>query len=226
MPVPAAPAGRMAACKPGIAMDQNDAVVMLVDDDADVREAVGRLLRAAGWTTRVFASAQDFMAAQPVERGACLVLDVSMPGMSGPELHAWMKERGMPLPVIYLSAHVDVPTSVLAMKRGALDVLEKPFDGHTLLRLIGEAVEQHRLERARHSAHDEIGRRLKSLSAREREVLEHVILGRLNKQTAFDLGIVEKTVKVHRSRMMAKLGMRSVAELVGLCHQIGLTRKS
>lgn len=207
-------------------MGQDDDVVMLVDDDADVREAVGRLLRAAGWKAQVFASAQEFMAAQPVERGACLVLDVSMPGMSGPELHAWMKDRGMPLPVIYLSAHVDVPTSVLAMKRGALDVLEKPFDGHALLRLIGEAVEQHRLERARRNAHDEIGRKLNSLSTREREVLEQVILGRLNKQIAYDLGVVEKTVKVHRSRMMAKLGIRSVAELVGLCHQLGLTRKS
>lgn len=206
-------------------MGKSDNVVMLVDDDADVREAVGRLLRAAGWKALVFASAQDFMAAQPIENGACLVLDVSMPGMSGPELHAWLKERGMSLPVIYLSAHVDVPTSVQAIKRGALDVLEKPFDGHTLLRLVGEAVEQHGLERVRRDAQEEIGRKLGSLSTREREVLEHVILGQLNKQIAFDLGIVEKTVKVHRARMMAKLGLRSVAELVGLCHRLGITRQ-
>lgn len=205
-------------------MDQNDAVVMVVDDDADVREAVERLLRAAGWRTQAFASAQDFMAAQPLEGGACLVLDVSMPGMSGPELHAWMKQHQIPLPVIFLSAHADVPTSVQAIKRGALDVLEKPFDGHTLLRRVAEAVEQYRLERRRRDSQDEIGRRLGSLSTREREVLEHVILGRLNKQIAFDLGIVEKTVKVHRARMMEKLGVRSVAELVGLCHRIGITR--
>jgi len=207
-------------------MNQTDAVVMLVDDDPDVREGVERLLRAAGWRTQAFASAQDFMAAQPIQGGACLVLDVSMPGMSGPELHAWMKQHQIPLPVIFLSAHADVPTSVQAVKRGAIDVLEKPFDGHTLLRLVAEAVEQHRLERTRRESHDEIGRKFSSLSTREREVLEHVILGRLNKQIAFDLGIVEKTVKVHRARMMEKLGVRSVAELVGLCHQIGISRSS
>lgn len=203
-------------------MDTTDATVLLIDDDAGVRDAVGRLLRSAGWQTRSFSSANEFIAEGMFEGLGCLVLDVSMPGMTGPELQAWLREHAIAMPVIFLSGEVDVATSVLAMKRGAVDVLEKPVDAEALLRAVDDAIESHRQDRLRRHACDEIGIRLATLSLREREVMEHVIQGRLNKQIAADLGIVEKTVKVHRGRVMAKMRVRSVAELVHLCHQLGI----
>lgn len=203
-------------------MSSLKATVLLIDDDADVLEAVARLLRSAGWNTASFRSAQDFLAAPPFSGTGCIVLDILMPGMSGPQLHDWMRQHEITLPVIYLSGHCDVPTSVQAMKSGALDVLQKPADAEVLLQAISAAVEQHRRESLRRDANDEIAARLAILSAREREVMDHVIDGRLNKQTAALLGISEKTVKVHRGRAMAKMKVRSVAELVHLCDQFGL----
>lgn len=206
----------------GVAAGFADATVLLIDDDADVRESVGRLLRSANWKTEFFASAQDFIDRPPFNGIGCIVLDVSMPGMTGPELHDWMREHAVSLPVIYLSGQCDIPISVKAMKRGALDVLQKPVDADALLQAVSDAVERHRQDCLRRSADDEIACRLASLSAREREVMDHVIVGRLNKQIAFDLGIAEKTVKVHRGRVMAKMRVRSVAELVHLCDQLGI----
>lgn len=197
--------------------------VLLIDDDTDVLEAVARLLRSAGWNTALFRSARDFLAAPPFSGTGCIVLDISMPGMTGPQLHDWMREHGITLPVIYLSGHCDVPTSVQAMKCGALDVLQKPADAEVLLQSISHAVEQHRKDRLRRDADDEIAARLASLSAREREVMDHVTAGRLNKQIAADLGISEKTVKVHRGRAMGKMKVRSVAALVHLCDQLAIT---
>ncbi len=205
-------------------MDHNDATILLIDDDADVREATGRLLRSAGWKTDAFASAQDFMAYLPFAGIGCVVLDVSMPDMTGPELHDWMRDHDCALPVIFLSGRCDIPTSVQAMKHGALDVLEKPVDDQTLLQAIADAVERHRQDSLRRDAKEGIAERLATLSAREREVMDHVILGRLNKQIAADLGIALKTVKVHRGRAMAKMRVRSVAELVHLCDQLGVTQ--
>lgn len=199
-----------------------DATVLLIDDDLDVREALGRLLRSAGWKTESFASAQEFLAREPFDGIGCILLDISMPGMTGPELHGWMREHGLLLPVIYLSGHCDVPTSVQAMKHGALDVLQKPADADILLEAIANAVEWHHRERLRADADDEVAGRLAALSAREREVMDHVIAGQLNKQIAADLDIAEKTVKVHRGRVMAKMRVRSVAELVRLCDQLGV----
>lgn len=201
-------------------MDTTEATVLLIDDDDDVRESVGRLLRSAGWNTELFSSAQDFLTRPPFAGTGCILLDISMPEMTGPQLHGWIREHGISLPVIYLSGHCDVPSSVLAMKHGAMDVLEKPADADVLLDAIASAVEQHRLHNLRRNADDEIHNRLASLSAREREVMDQVILGRLNKQIAADLGITEKTVKVHRGRAMAKMKVRSVAALVHLCDQL------
>lgn len=198
-----------------------DATVLLIDDDADVLDAVSRLLRSSGWNTEKFVSARDFLASPPFTGIGCVVLDVSMPGMTGPELHDWIREHGVSLPIIYLSGQCDVPTSVQAMKRGALDVLQKPVDAAVLLQAIADAVERCRRDRLRRDADDEIASRLVTLSAREREVMRHVIVGQLNKQIAADLGIAEKTVKVHRGRVMAKMRVRSVAELVRFCDQLG-----
>ena len=201
-------------------MDTSNATVLLIDDDDDVRESVGRLLRSAGWNTELFSSAQDFLTRPPFAGTGCILLDISMPEMTGPQLHGWIRENGISLPVIYLSGHCDVPSSVLAMKHGAMDILEKPADADVLLDAIAGAVEQHSLHKLRRDAKDEIHDRLASLSAREREVMDQVILGRLNKQIAADLGITEKTVKVHRGRAMAKMKVRSVAALVHLCDQL------
>ena len=203
-------------------MERTDATVLLIDDDADVRDALGRLLRSAGWNARMFASAHEFLACDPFKGVGCIVLDIRMPGMSGPELHGWIRDHQVSLPVIYLSGYCDVSGSVLAMKQGALDVLQKPADADVLLKAITDAVERHRLDCLRRDAVCEVAGRLESLSAREREVMDHVITGRLNKLIAADMGISEKTVKVHRSRVMAKMRVRSVAELVHVCDQMGI----
>lgn len=204
-------------------MDLTEATVLLIDDEAEVRDAIARLLRSAGWRTEQFACAQDFLDAPPFRGTGCILLDIRMPGMTGPELHAWMREHDVSLPVVYLSGHCDVPTSVQAMKGGAVDVLQKPADADALFSAITDALERHHRDRVRRASDSEIAIRLASLSAREREVLDHVIIGRLNKQIAADLGISEKTVKVHRGRAMAKMKVRSVAGLVHLCDQVGIT---
>ena len=201
-------------------METADATVLLVDDDRDVREALGRLLRSAGWRSRAFASAQEFLTELPFTGLGCVVLDVSMPGMSGTDLHEWLRSHDCTLPVIFLSGRCDVPMSVTAMRAGAIDVLEKPADDEVFLKAITSAVEHHREELVRRESQDSIQNRLSQLTARERQVLVPVSLGRLNKQIAADLGIAEKTVKVHRARAMAKLGVRTVAALVHLCDQL------
>lgn len=200
-----------------------DATVLLIDDDADVRDALERLLRSAGWRSESYGSADAFLACASFDGLGCILLDIRMAGMDGMALHEWIRANGVTLPVIFLSAHCDVPISVQAMKRGAVDVLQKPVDADVLLAAIADAVERNHQDRLRRDAVDEIEVRVDSLSPREREVMNHVIVGRLNKQIAADLGITEKTVKVHRARAMAKMRVRSVAELVHLCDQVGLT---
>lgn len=194
--------------------------VFVVDDEADVRDSLARLLRSAGLAVQAFGSAQDLLGIDLEARAGCLVLDVNMPGLSGPELHQQLKARGIDLPIIYLTGRSNIAIGVHAMKQGAHDFLEKPVDADELLGAIAEAMQRYREASGRRQAHGEILRRLKALSAREREVMEHVVRGRLNKQIAGDLGIAEKTVKVHRSRVMAKMGVRSVAELVRLCDEV------
>jgi len=205
-------------------MQADGATVLFIDDDAEVRDAVGRLLRSAGWKTETFASALDFLERPRFEGIGCILLDVKMPSLSGPDLHERLRELDIDVPVIYLSGQCDIPTCVSAMKHGAVDVLEKPADADTLLQSISTAVDRHRGQRVRREADADAAERVASLSGREREVLEQVILGRLNKQIAADLGITEKTVKLHRGRMLAKMRVRSVAQLVRLCDQLGASQ--
>ncbi|MCK9538532.1 response regulator transcription factor [Dokdonella sp.] len=193
----------------------------MIDDDADVRTSLTRLARSAGWDCAAFATAQHFLDEASFDEIGCVLLDVSMPGMTGPELHAQLLARGCGLPLIYLTGHGSVAIGVKAMRLGAFDFLEKPVDAEVLLPLLEAAIDQHadRCHKERHL--HEIRERLATLSPREREVMDHVILGRLNKQIADDLDISLKTVKVHRGRAMTKMQVRSVAELVHLCDVVG-----
>src|SRR5262245_4899772 len=205
--------GRWGAKMPG-AGDKSTEKIFVVDDDPAVRSALGRLFRAAGCSCESFSSSREFLDRLPGSGPGCLVLDVSMPGMSGTELQDRMCESGIDLPIIFLTGYGDVPTSVKAMKKGAVDFLVKPVDDELLLRAVNDAIMLHASSHTRHGERQQFMARLSLLSSREREVMEHVIRGRLNKQIASDLDISLKTVKVHRGRMMAKLACRSVAALV------------
>lgn len=199
-----------------------ESVVYVVDDDAAVRRSLQRLVRAAGWNAEAFASAAEFLEGPLCSGTGCVIVDVNMPGMNGPELQQRMTELGFSLPVIFLTGHGDVPTGVRAMKNGAVDFLLKPVDDEVLLRVIDAALQRHAAQLAGTSRLREIQSRLKQLSPREREVMERVIRGWLNKQTAVDLGITEKTVKAHRGQVMHKMAVRSVAELVRACDTAGI----
>jgi len=178
-------------------------------------------MSVAGLDVRCFSSAGEFLdahAARQFESG-CVLLDVRMPGMGGPELHRAMLERNIALPVVFLTGYGDVPTSVDAMKMGAVDFLEKPVRGETLLATVRTALARQAASRLHAREVREIEGRIARLTPREREVMDHVVRGRLNKQIAFDLGISVKTVKVHRGKVMEKMEARSVAVLVDLCRE-------
>lgn len=190
--------------------------VWVVDDDAAVRRSLKRLLGASGYAVETFASAKELLETPAPAGPACVVLDVRMPGMTGPQLFDRMAESGLAMPVVFLTGYGDVPTGVRAMKGGAVDFLLKPVDGDALLPAVGIAVARDAARLARAVEQEEIRGRLRALSPRERQVLADVVRGLPNKLTAADLGISEKTVKVHRHRIMAKTGVGSLAELVRL----------
>jgi FixJ family two-component response regulator/signal transduction histidine kinase len=192
-------------------------VVCVVDDDATVREGLVRLFAAAGHTVASYASAHEFLARASLADVACLVLDNRMAGMSGLELSARLAADGNTPPVVFMTGDGDVETGVAAMRLGAVDYLTKPVDGEVLLGAVRKAIERHALERRRGLEREACKARIGRLSPREREILAHVVRGRLNKQIAADLDIAEQTVKQHRGRVMEKLEVRSVAELVRLC---------
>jgi FixJ family two-component response regulator len=196
--------------------------VFVVDDDAAIRKAVSRLLRSAGIAVAVFESPPEFLAQyDPTARG-CLVLDLAMPGFNGLQLQTVLGERGSILPIIFLSGHGDVSKSVQAMKGGAFDFLTKPVNAKNLLPAIRAAFERDAVARRQQAELSEIRARLDTLTPREREVLEHVVTGKLNKQVAGDLGITEATVKMHRARVIAKMKAQSVAELARLTERCGI----
>jgi len=190
------------------------AQVHLVDDDERVRNAVGRLLRSHGYHVIAHASGEGFLALHDPDAHGCVVLDVAMPGLDGPSLQRKLLEEGDGLPVIFLTGSADVPMCAAAMRNGAVDFLTKPVDEGELLRAITLALEHDVIRHLARNHQEMTESRLASLTPREREVLDHVMNGRLNKQIASDLGTAEKTVKVHRARAMEKMRVRSVAELV------------
>jgi FixJ family two-component response regulator len=201
-------------------MTADEATVYIIDDEEDVRDALERLLRSAGLASSSFASAAEFLELAPVTGPACILLDVNMPGFTGPELHTLMQRRGAGVPVVYLTGRSSIAVGVQAMKQGAVDFLEKPIDDAALLGAVNKALDLHRLSLRDRDRTEELTARRARLSAREHEVMQHVVAGRLNKQIASELGIAEKTVKVHRGRVMSKMQARSLAELVHLCDEL------
>jgi len=188
--------------------------VFIVDDDEGVREGLGLLLETVGLPYESYGSAIEFLESYDPDRGGCLVLDIRMPRMSGLELQARLKELNSPLPVIFITGHGDIPMAVDAMRRGALDFIRKPFREQDLLDRINEALDLDAGKRKNDLGRQQLVAKIGSLSERERAVFEHVATGQMNKAIAHDLGISERTVEVHRSQVMKKLGVRTLAQLV------------
>ena len=195
-------------------------VVRLVDNDPQVLKAVGRLLGAAGLRTEASTSPQEFLSHYDASVPGCLVLDLAMPGGSGLDLQRSLIDSHVDLPVVFLSGCADVPASVRAMKDGAFDFLTKPVDADVLLQAVDRAIELDRSRRASAEQEHALQARLAKLTPREREVLPYLVSGKLNKQIAADLGVVEKTIKVHRARVMEKLGVHCLADLVRLASRL------
>jgi FixJ family two-component response regulator len=199
------------------------AEVIVIDDDIRIQNALKRLLPPHGFKARAFSSAREFL--ENIDRvlpGGCLLLDIEMPGMNGIELQALLLQRGIDIPVIFMTGRATVPRSVQAMKQGAVEFLEKPVDGQTLIDVIRNAVERSRRQLSEKQECLDLDQRFQSLSARERDVLRLVAKGLLNKQIAAALHIAEVTVKLHRARVMAKMQASSLAELIGMTSKMKL----
>jgi FixJ family two-component response regulator len=196
--------------------------VFVIDDDASVRKSLSRLLRSAGYTAETFSSAEEFLRREHFDGAGCILLDVKMPGLSGMDLQEELNKADYHMPIVFITGHGDIPMTVEAMKKGAVDFLTKPFDDKELLQALRAAIEKDRNARAEHTEVYEIRRLIELLTPRENEILRYVVTGMLNKQIALELDIAEKTVKVHRGRVMEKLGVDSVAELVRLAEKAGI----
>lgn len=195
-------------------MNKPPAIVFVVDDDADVCRALQRVLRAGAYETRTYVSPTEFLMSHDLSLAGCVVLDLVMPEMDGLEVQACLAAGGCQRPVIFMSGHGSIATSVAAMRAGAVTFLTKPVGRGELFAAVDEGLRIDAVRRSRYMLQREIAERLATLTPRERQVLAHVVVGRLNKQIAAELGTVEKTIKVHRARVMQKMGVRTLAQLV------------
>jgi len=202
------------------AMIEADGMVFVVDDDAAMRRSLQSLIRSVGLRVEVFASAQDFLRCTPPNVPGCLVLDVRLPGLSGLDLQRRMAEANLDIPIVFITAHGDIPMTVRAIKDGAVEFLTKPFRDQELLDAIQLGLQRAREARAHRAASQELQGRYQSLTPREREVMAHVVAGLLNKQIAGELGMSETTVKIHRHHVMEKMGADSVAGLVRMADRL------
>ena len=199
-------------------------LVCVVDDDQSVRRALGRLFKSAGYAAETFASAEDYLSREIFEGPICLVLDVRMPGLTGPALQEALEPRGASEQIVFLTGHGDILTATRAMKQGAVDFLTKPFDDEELILAVKRALERAKEQLHRREERREARRRIEKLTPREFEVLCFVVRGLLNKQIAAELHTAEKTIKVHRGRVMQKLGVTSVPDLVRISQRAGVSR--
>jgi two-component system response regulator FixJ len=195
--------------------------IFVVDDDAAVRDALKLLLRSVGQAVETYGSAQEFLDAYSEDRPGCLVLDIRMPGMSGLELQQRLNEKHSILPIIFITGHGDVPMAVEAMQAGAVDFIQKPFRDQDLIDRINQALEKDSANRAALGERNDIRRRLETLTPREREVLDLVVHGKANKVIAGDLKLSQRTVEIHRARVMEKMQASSLAHLVRMVLEVG-----
>lgn len=200
--------------------------IHIVDDDASFRTAIERRLKKAGYEVMSYPTAQHFLDRMPNEDDpSCILLDVRIPGLSGPELQGRLVELGSTVPIVFLTGYADVPTTVQAIKAGAEDVLTKPVSSDQLLRAIERAIERQDTARGAKIRLESIRHHLVALTPREREVFELVVRGKTNKQIAYELGATERTIKAHRQRVMQKMQVQSLAELVSLAERVGILRE-
>jgi FixJ family two-component response regulator len=202
-------------------MADPEPIVFVVDDDAAARSAIRSMLQSVGLRVEMFGSAAEFLEHAETDAPCCLVLDVRLPGMSGLEFQRDLAKRNIPIPIIFITGHGDIPMSVEAMKAGAQEFLTKPFRGQVLLDAIHRALEHGRTVRQEHARLAELRRRVETLTPREREVMQHVIAGLLNKQIAAELGASERTIKIHRANVMRKMGADSLPDLVRMAEKLG-----
>jgi FixJ family two-component response regulator len=203
-------------------MTDTPAVVFIVDDDASVREALGRLIRSAGLRVEAFASAREFLDRARTEAPGCLVLDVRLPDLGGLDVQRRMVDANNEMPIVFITGHGDIPTTVRAMKAGAVEFLTKPLVEGDVLESIHQAIARDRVVRDHHAETTSLRARRASLTPREEEIMEWVVSGLLNKQIAGELGISEETVKVHRGHVMRKMGADSLADLVRMSEKLGM----